>query len=143
MVGVRIGVDWKIVRFPRRDDRAGDVVVLGQSELGSGDDLDPDPLRRRPRPLEVAVEMLRPVIDPAELEVIDDNPVEVDVRRVRTETLAGGGAEFASGAEGLGSGSTGSSAIIFEEDSFGEGPSNSFSNIGAFYRKVLDMPGVL
>lgn len=75
--------------------------------------------------------------------VIDDNPVEVDVRRVRTETLAGGGAEFASGAEGLGSGSTGSSAIIFEEDSFGEGPSNSFSNIGAFYRKVLDMPGGL
>ena len=42
-----------------------------------------------------------------------------DVRRVRTETLAGGGAEFASGAEGLGSGSTGSSAIVFEEDSFG------------------------
>ena len=75
--------------------------------------------------------------------VVDGSPVEVDVRRVRTETLAGGGAEFASGAEGLGSGSTGSSAIIFEEDSFGEGPSGSASNIGAFYRKVLDMPGGL
>ena len=75
--------------------------------------------------------------------VLAGNPVEVDIRRVRTETLEGGGAEFGAGAEGLGSGSTGSSAIVFEEDSFGEGPSDSASNIGAFYRKILDMPGGL
>jgi hypothetical protein len=68
--------------------------------------------------------------------------VQVDVSRDRVETLAGGGAEFAAGAEGVGTGSTGSIAIFFAMDSFGEGPNSSDSNVGAVYRKV-DVPGGL
>jgi len=68
--------------------------------------------------------------------------VRVDVQRSKTETLAGGGAEFASGAEGVGTGSVGSIAIFFDMDSFGDGPNSSDSNVGAIYRKV-DLPGGL
>lgn len=68
--------------------------------------------------------------------------VDVDVERDRTETLAGGGAEFASGAEGVGSGSASSIAVFFNLDSFGDGPRNASSNIGAVYRKV-NVPGGL
>ena len=68
--------------------------------------------------------------------------VWVDVARDRTETLAGGGAEFASGAEGVGAGSAGSIATFFAMNSFGQGPNSSDSNVGAVYRKV-DVPGGL
>lgn len=74
---------------------------------------------------------------------IDSNPVEVDVRWVRAETLSGGGAEFGTGAEGLGSGSAGSAAVVYSENSFGQGPSDSASNIFAVYRKIIGMPGGL
>ncbi len=69
--------------------------------------------------------------------------VEVDVERDRAENLVGGGAEFASGSEGLGAGSTGGVAIFYDLDSFGSGPSNSLSNIGAVYRKVVGTAGGL
>jgi len=69
--------------------------------------------------------------------------VDVDVERDRAETLAGGGAEFAAGAEGAGVGSTGSVAIFYNLDSFGSGPRNSLSNIGATYRKVVATAGGL
>jgi hypothetical protein len=68
--------------------------------------------------------------------------VQVDVERDRVETLAGGGAEFASGAEGIGTGSAGGVATFFAMDSFGDGPKSSNANVGAFYRKV-DVPGGL
>jgi hypothetical protein len=73
---------------------------------------------------------------------IDSNPVEVDVRWLRSETLEGGGAEYATGAEGLG-GSGGSSSVIYSENSFGQGPADSASNVGAIYRKVIGVPGGL
>ena len=69
--------------------------------------------------------------------------VDVDVERDRAETLVGGGAEFASGSEGAGVGSTGSVAIFYNLDSFGSGPRNSLSNIGATYRKVVATAGGL
>ena len=74
--------------------------------------------------------------------VLGGESVEVDVQRDRVENLAGGGAEFSSGAEGIGSGSAGGFATYFDLDSFGDGPNNATSNIGAEYRKV-DTPGGL
>ncbi len=68
--------------------------------------------------------------------------VEVDVERDRTDTLAGGGAEFATGAEGVGTGSAGGVAIYYDMDSFGDGPNSTTSNVGAVYRKVF-VPGGL
>lgn len=73
--------------------------------------------------------------------ICGDN-VEVDVERDRAESLAGGGAEFAAGAEGIGSGSAGGIAIYYNMDSLGDGPNNTTSNVAAIYRKV-DVPGGL
>ena len=68
---------------------------------------------------------------------------EVDVERVGQKILAGGGAEFASGAEGIGVGSAGGVAIFYSMDSFGMGPGNSISNVSAVYRKILGIEGGL
>ena len=68
---------------------------------------------------------------------------EVDVERVGQKILAGGGAEFAGGAEGIGVGSSGGVAIFYSMDSFGRGPGNSISNVSAVYRKVLGVVGGL
>ena len=69
--------------------------------------------------------------------------VDVDVNRKGAETLAGGGAEFGSGAEGIGVGSAGSTAIVYDMNSFGSGPSSSLSRLVAIYRKVVGVPGGL
>jgi len=68
--------------------------------------------------------------------------VNVNVNRRGQQTLAGGGVEFASGAEGIGPGA-GGVAILYDMDSSGEGPNSSFSNVGAVYRKVPGVPGGL
>jgi hypothetical protein len=75
--------------------------------------------------------------------VLDNNPVEVDVERIGSQILSGGGAEFGAGAEGIGTGSTGASGIVYREISTGSGPSDSVSVINAVYRKVLGIPGGL
>jgi hypothetical protein len=69
--------------------------------------------------------------------------VDVDVQRAGTEMLPGGGVEFASGAEGPGVGSTGGVAVLYDLDSFGDGPGDSHSNVGGVYRKVVGTPGGL
>jgi len=69
--------------------------------------------------------------------------VDVDVNRNGQEVIPGGSAEFASGAEGIGSGSTGGVGILYEMDSLGEGPSSSLSNVSAVYRKVVGTAGGL
>lgn len=69
------------------------------------------------------------------------NNVQIDVNRTGSKVLAGGGAEFASGAEGIGGGA--SVAVYFDMDSFGSGPANANSNVSAAYRKVVGMPGGL
>jgi len=75
--------------------------------------------------------------------IIAGDSVDVDVNRIGQETLPGSGAEFASGAEGSGVGSSGGVAILFDMDSLGQGPSSSLSNITAVYRKVVGTPGGL
>lgn len=72
---------------------------------------------------------------------LGNNNVNVDVNRTGQKILVGGGAEFASGAEGIGGGS--SVAAFFAVDSFGSGPYNANSNVGANYRKVVGVPGGL
>jgi hypothetical protein len=69
--------------------------------------------------------------------------VDVDVRRIGQVNLAGRGAEFASGAEGVGVGSTGGVAILYEIDSEAPGPSASLSNVSAIYRKIVGLAGGL
>ena len=72
--------------------------------------------------------------------VLGSNNVNVDVERTGSQALVGGGAEFATGAEGVGGGTM---AIFFNIDSFGSGPSNASSNVRATYRKVVGVPGGL
>ncbi|MFO7785873.1 MAG: PilX N-terminal domain-containing pilus assembly protein [Desulfatiglandales bacterium] len=70
-------------------------------------------------------------------------PVDIDVKRTGQKILAGGGVEFASGAEGVGAGSAGGIAVFFLLDSLGEGPNSARSNVVAEYRKVLGVSGGL
>ena len=69
--------------------------------------------------------------------------ITVDVNRVGEEIIPGGSAEFASGAEGVGSGSSGGVGILYDMDSLGEGPSAALSNVNAMYRKVIGTAGGL
>ncbi len=64
--------------------------------------------------------------------------VQVDVERQRMVNLGGGGAEFASAAEGAG---TSLNGIFYGLDSFGTGPDGAQSNIGAVYLKVIGVAG--
>lgn len=67
--------------------------------------------------------------------------IGVDMRRIRSFTPKGGGVEFASGAEGIGSGSTGGVAIMYGEIATGNGPRNSATTVLAEFRKVVNTPG--
>ena len=69
--------------------------------------------------------------------------VEVDVERIKEENLAGTSTEFASGAEGVGAGSSGGVAIYYGIDSHGQGPVTSVSNVSGVYRKVVGVAGGL
>ena len=68
---------------------------------------------------------------------------QVDVERGRSRVLAGGGAEFASGVEGIGVGSTGGMAVYYELDSWGQSTRRAVSNVIADYRKVVGVSGGL
>ncbi len=68
---------------------------------------------------------------------------QVDVERTRSRVLAGGGAEFASGVEGIGVGTTGGVAVYYELDSWGQSTRGAVSNVIADYRKVVGVPGGL
>jgi hypothetical protein len=68
----------------------------------------------------------------------------VDLTRVATRYLSGGGVEFASGTEGVGVGGAASAAIIYRLDSsgtVGTAPRTTSSNIVAQYRKVAGVAG--
>jgi hypothetical protein len=65
-------------------------------------------------------------------------PVKIDTRRVKALSVAGGGAEFGSASAGAGVSMKG---ILFEINSFGNGPDNSESNISADYQKILGTAG--
>ncbi|WP_319525031.1 pilus assembly PilX N-terminal domain-containing protein [uncultured Desulfosarcina sp.] len=72
-----------------------------------------------------------------------NDTIEVDIQRTRQQLVAGGGVEFASGAEGVGVGSTGGVNIYYMLDSIGPGPRQSVANVRAEYRKVLGIAGGL
>jgi len=67
----------------------------------------------------------------------------VDVSRIRRRIVAGGGAEFAAGTEGVGVGSQGGVAIFYQMNSRGFTGRGSNANIFADYRKVLGIAGGL
>jgi hypothetical protein len=69
--------------------------------------------------------------------------VDVDVDRIGEENLVGTSTEFASGAEGVGGGSSGGIAIYYGIDSHGHGPVTSVSNVSGVYRKVVGVAGGL
>ena len=69
--------------------------------------------------------------------------VDVDVDRIGQENLIGTSTEFASGAEGVGGGSSGGIAIYYGIDSHGHGPVTSVSNVSGVYRKVVGIAGGL
>jgi hypothetical protein len=69
--------------------------------------------------------------------------VDVDVTRLSVQYITGGGTEFGSGAEGIGVGSKGGVAILYDMDSLGAGPGSSMANVAAVYRKVIGVPGGL
>jgi len=72
-----------------------------------------------------------------------NHSVDVDVARTSASNIAGGGVEFASGAEGIGVGSAGGVAIFYDMLSQGTGPNSSLVELDAVYRKVLGVAGGL
>lgn len=71
--------------------------------------------------------------------------VNIDITRVGSSLAAGGGVEFASGYEGIGTGSSGGVTVSYKESSTATdtGPRSSSSTIEAGYKKVVGMPGGL
>jgi len=68
----------------------------------------------------------------------------IDITRMSTQYLSGGGVEFAAGTEGVGVGGAASAAIIYKLDSWGTvgtAPKTTSSNIMAQYRKVAGVSG--
>ncbi len=75
--------------------------------------------------------------------ILSGHRVELDVARTGQRSLAGGGVEFASGAEGVGAGTSGGLAIFYLMDCIGTGPNSAQSNVVAEYRKVVGVSGGL
>ena len=67
----------------------------------------------------------------------------IDVSRIRRQIVAGGGAEFAAGTEGVGVGAQGGVAIFYQMNSQGFTGRGSNANVIADYRKVLGIAGGL
>lgn len=70
--------------------------------------------------------------------------IAVDVTRVRTVYLSGGGTEFASGTEGVGVGGAAGTAVIYDFTSTGttgSAPNTTESQVVARYRKVMGVAG--
>jgi hypothetical protein len=70
--------------------------------------------------------------------------IAVDLTRVATQYLSGGGVEFASGTEGVGVGGAASAAILYNlasRGTVGTAPNTTTSDIVALYRKVAGVAG--
>lgn len=74
---------------------------------------------------------------------IGADSVQVDVQRTGQQSIVGGGVEFASGAEGVGVGSLGGVAIMYDIDAFGTAATGAATTVGVVYRKVAGVPGGL
>jgi hypothetical protein len=75
--------------------------------------------------------------------VISGFNVDVDVNRLGQVSVPGSSTEFASGAEGVGSGSISGIGVLYEMDSVGRGPAFANSNVVGVYRKVIGVAGGL
>ena len=75
---------------------------------------------------------------------VDFNPgginAQSDVKRIRQDHVAGGGAEFATGAEGTGALTV---AIFYDVDAVGVSNRQTAKDLSAVYRKVVGVPGGL
>jgi hypothetical protein len=69
--------------------------------------------------------------------------VDVDVNRLGVQYITGGSIEFGSGSEGVGVGSPGGIAILYDINSLGDGPGSSRANVAGVYRKLVGVPGGL
>jgi hypothetical protein len=69
--------------------------------------------------------------------------MDIDLDRLYTKVLHGGGAEFLGGYEGIGGGGSagGSIGIYYQIDSLGSGPLNARANVETLYRKVVNVGG--
>lgn len=70
--------------------------------------------------------------------------IAVDLSRLGTQYLSGGGVEFAAGTEGVGVGGSASAAIIYSlasRGTVGTSPRTTVSDISAHYRKVAGVAG--
>ncbi len=70
--------------------------------------------------------------------------IGVNVSRLDTQYLSGGGVEFAAGTEGVGVGGAASAAIIYNlasRGTVGTSPKTTESDIAAQYRKVIGVAG--
>jgi len=70
--------------------------------------------------------------------------IAIDVSRLETQYLSGGGVEFAAGTEGVGVGGSASAAIIYNlasRGTVGTSPKTTESDISARYRKVAGVAG--
>ena len=67
----------------------------------------------------------------------------VNISRIRRQIIAGGGAEFAAGTEGVGVGAQGGVGIFYLMNSQGFTGRGSNANVMADYRKVLGIAGGL
>ena len=73
----------------------------------------------------------------------DQRRMDIDVDRLYSKVMQGGGAEFLGGYDGIGSGGSagGSVGIFYRIDSLGSGPLNSRANVETVYRKVVNVGG--
>jgi len=69
--------------------------------------------------------------------------VDLDVNRIGQESIAGGATEFGSGADGIGTGSAGGVAVLYEITSSANGPRSSQARVSAIYQKIIGVPGGL
>jgi len=67
--------------------------------------------------------------------------VRVDIDRTGQGFMGGSGAEFGSGSEGAGAGTTGGVLIYYLFDALSSGPNNAQSRIDVFYRYVVGTAG--
>jgi len=67
----------------------------------------------------------------------------LDVERYQSSNVVGGGAEFAAGSRGAGSGSVGGVQLNFNMTSEGQTSRNAASRLGVTYRKVVGVAGGL
>ncbi len=90
------------------------------------------------------MDSVSPVVVNSDLSfVMNNSSFNVDIDRDPTgaKFMPGGGVQFASGAEGVGSGAMGGVLIYYDFNSVGTGPGNASSRIDGRYRKVLGMAG--